>query len=158
MGIEIGKAAPDFSLYASDFSLWSLGDHRGTPVVLLFFPGAFSSVCTDELATVSNDLDEYDALGARLVGISTDSTVVLAEFKKVNQIAFPLLSDHNADVARTYGAKYNRDFTPMKLDRIAKRSAFVIDGEGRVRYAEVLDDADAQPDFDAVKAALRSLA
>ena len=157
MALQTGSPAPDFTLYDHNKTAWSLADHRGAPVVLLFFPGAFTSVCTTELNDVTNDFGPYETAGAAVVGISTDSPFALAEFHKANNFGFPLLSDHDGAVSEAYGAKYAHDFTPMKFDRISKRSAFVIDGEGIVRYAEVLDNAGQMPDFDAVRQALTSL-
>lgn len=152
MALSAGDAAPDFTLYDSDQEAFALTEADG-PVVLLFFPGAFTSVCTTELNTVGNDYDRYTDLGASVVGISTDSPFALSEFKKVHGFPFRLLSDHDGEVSAAYGAKYDSDFTPMGLDRISKRAAFVVDG-GTVRYAEVLDNAGEMPDFDAVLAAL----
>lgn len=153
--LSIGESAPDFELYTHDQELWRLSDHRGAPVVLLFFPGAFTSVCIDELDTVNNDLEAYG--DATVVGISTDSPFVLNEFRTAHGFEFTLLSDHDAEVSAVYGAKYDGDFTPMQLDRIAKRAAFVIDPNGTIRYTEVLDNAGKQPDFDAVKNTLKRL-
>jgi peroxiredoxin len=147
--VEVGEPAPDFQLYTHDGEAWRLSDHRGRPVVLLFFPGAFTSVCTDELNSVNNTLHDFD--GAEVVGISTDSPFALDEFRSVNELTFPLLSDHDAEVAQHYGAKYDGNFTPMNLDRIAKRAAFVVDGEGVVRYREVLDNAGKQPDLEHIR-------
>lgn len=151
MAIRVGQPAPEISLFDERKELFSLAAYKGkNPVVLLFYPGAFTSVCTTELNTVNNDLAAYGA-DTVVVGISTDSPFVQAEFKKVNGITFPLLSDHDAGACGAYGAKYNNDFTPMKLDRIAKRSAFVIGRDGNVAYAEVLENAGNMPDLDAVK-------
>ncbi|WP_412067657.1 redoxin domain-containing protein [Rubrivirga sp. IMCC43871] len=155
MPISSGDAAPDFTLFDSEKAAFSLAEARADgPVVLLFFPGAFTSVCTTELNTVGNNYDRYTDLGAQVVGISTDSPFALAEFKKANGFPFRLLSDHDGSVSAAYGAKYDNDFTPMKLDRVAKRSAFVVGTDGTVQYAEVLDNAGEQPDFDAVLSAL----
>lgn len=151
----VGDSAPDFELYTDQNEPWRLSDHLGTPVLLLFFPGAFTSVCTTELNTVSNDLDRFQ--DATVVGISTDSPFVLQEFRSVHDFAFPLLSDHEAEVSAMYGAKYQNDFTPMNLDRISRRSAFVIDGEGILQYREVLDNAGNQPDFDAIEDVIAGL-
>jgi peroxiredoxin len=147
--VQSGTAAPDFELYDQDGDAWRLSDHRGRPVVLLFFPGAFTSVCTDELNAVNNSLTAFG--GAEVVGISTDSPFVLKEFRAANQLEFSLLSDHDAEVSARYGAKYDGNFTPMNLDRIAKRAAFVLDGEGVVQYREVLDNAGKQPDLDHIR-------
>ncbi len=157
MAVQTGQQAPDFTLPTSDTQRWALAEHRGNPVVLLFFPGAFTSVCTDELNAVSNTLDDYTGSGAEVVGISTDSPFAQAEFKKANDLKMTLLSDHDASVSERFGAKYDHDFTDMNLDRISKRAAFVIDGDGTVRYAEVLENAGKQPDLDAVKRTLREL-
>ena len=152
MALSSGDSAPDFTLYDSDTEPFTLSEADG-PVVLLFFPGAFTSVCTTELNTVGNDYDRYTDLGAEVVGISTDSPFALAEFKKVQGFPFRLLSDHDGEVSAAYGAKYDNDFTPMKLDRVSKRAAFVVE-DGTVQHAEVLDNAGEMPDFDAVLATL----
>ncbi len=152
MAINVGQHAPEITLYDDKKELFTLSSFIGKKnVVLLFYPGAFTSVCTTELNTVNNDLAAYGA-DTLVVGISTDSPFVQAEFKKVNAFSFQLLSDHNADAAAAYHAKYMGDFTPMKLDRIARRAAFVVGKDGNVAYAEVLENAGALPDLDAVKA------
>lgn len=152
--LSVGDDAPDFELYTHEEEAWRLSDHRGQPVVLLFFPGAFTSVCTTELNTVTNDLDDYG--DAEVVGISTDSPFALEEFHEAEEFAFPLLSDHNAEVSAKYGAKYD-SFTPMGLERVSKRAAFVIDGEGQIQYQEVLDNAGNQPDLDQIKEVVAGL-
>lgn len=149
MSVSEGDVAPDFELFSDESEPWRLSDQEGSPVVLLFFPGAFTQVCTKELTAVSDELDAYG--DATVVGISTDSPFVLSEFRSAHDISIPLLSDHDAEVCATYGAKYAENFTPMNLDRIAKRAAFVVDRSGVVQYAEVLDDAGKQPDFGAIK-------
>ncbi len=155
MPLSTGDTAPDFTLFDDEKTAFTLSEARADgPVVLLFFPGAFTSVCTTELNTVGNDYARYTDLGAQVVGISTDSPFALAEFKKANGFPFRLLSDHDGSVSAAYGAKYDHDFTPMKLDRVSKRAAFVVGTDGDVQYAEVLDNAGEQPDFDAVLSAL----
>lgn len=152
---EKGDKAPDFTLFTTDEAPWRLSEHLDRPVVLLFFPGAFTSVCTSELSTVSTD---YEAFGdAHVVGISTDSPFVLAEFQSVHGFDFPLLSDHDAEVSALYGAKYDQNFTDMNLDRIAKRSAFVVDREGVVQYSEVLENAGKHPDYEKIDQTLEQL-
>ena len=157
MSIQVNQEAPDFTLFSNKIEPFRLSDHRGHPTLLLFFPGAFTSVCTDELNAVNNDLDAFGGDAVQVAGISTDSPFVLNEFSDVNQFSFPLLSDHDAEVSAAYGAKYDNDFTDMKLDRISKRAAFVIDGDGIVRHVEVLDNAGKIPDFDAIQDALEPL-
>ena len=153
MPLSSGDSAPDFTLFDQEMKPFTLSDADG-PVVLLFFPGAFTSVCTTELNAVGSDYSSYQDRGAEVFGISTDSPFALAEFKKVNDFPFRLLSDHDGSVSEAYGAKYDNDFTPMKLDRVSKRAAFVIGADQSVLSAEVLDNAGEQPDFDRVLAAL----
>jgi len=152
---DVGDSAPDFELYSDQNEPWRLSNNLDAPVLLLFFPGAFTSVCTTELNTVNNDLDRFGE--ARVAGISTDSPFVLQEFRSVHDFSFPLLSDHEAKVSAMYGAKYQNDFTPMNLDRISRRAAFVIDQEGTVQYREVLDNAGNQPDFDSIEQVIAGL-
>lgn len=152
MPLQKGDPAPDFTLYDDARGPWSLSDQRGQKVVLLFFPGAFTSVCTTELNTVSNDLVRYN--GARIVGISTDAPAVLAEFRKLHDLRFPLLSDHDAEVAGAYGVRFRREEHNLGYSRMSKRAAFVVDEEGRIAHAEVTANPGLQPDFDALHAAL----
>lgn len=157
MAVTKGQEAPEIELYSDAKELHKLSDYKGKKnVLLLFYPGAFTGVCTNELNMVNNDLADYGA-DTEVLGISTDSPFAQAEFKKVNALTFPLLSDHDAVASATYGCKYNKDFTPMKLDRIAKRSAFVVGKDGMVKYAEVLENAGELPDLDAVKGVLAGL-
>ncbi|PIQ63215.1 MAG: anti-oxidant AhpCTSA family protein [Bacteroidetes bacterium CG12_big_fil_rev_8_21_14_0_65_60_17] len=149
-----GDKAPDFLLYSDKTEPFQLSLQE-KPVVLLFFPGAFTSVCTTELNTVSNELEAYGSAIVR--GISTDSPFALKAFSDANGFRFDLLSDHDADVAAAYGCKYDRDFTSMKLDRISKRAAFVIDRDGTVAHVEVLENAGGMPDLDAVKEVVKAL-
>ena len=154
MPLKKGDRAPDFSLFRDDKEPFTLSEALGSgPVVILFFPGAFTGTCTTEMNTVNNDLSAYGP-DATIVGISTDSPFALAEFRKAQDLSFHLLSDHEANVCRLYGAKYDRNFSAMKLDRIARRAAFVVDREGIIQYAEVLENAGNLPDLEAVKAAV----
>lgn len=144
MALQTGQQAPDFSLTSTDRKQVSLSHFKGQPVVLLFFPLAFSSVCTAELCSVRDDLKKFNEANTKVIGISVDSFFVLAKYKEAQKLNFELLSDFNKDVSRTYGVLYE-DFFGMK--GVAKRAAFVIDKEGMVQYAEVLENADQQPDF-----------
>jgi peroxiredoxin len=150
MPLHVGETAPDFTLYDDERRAWSLIAQRGHPVVLLFFPGAFTSVCTTELNTVNNDLARYTAGGARIVGLSTDSPDALAEFKKVNDFRFPLLSDHDAEVAEAYGVRFSEEEHRLGFSRIAKRAVFVVDGDGRVSHAELTAHPGVEPDYGAL--------
>jgi peroxiredoxin len=151
----IGQQAPDFSLFSADKQKVSLSDFKGKNVVLLFFPQAFTGVCTEELCSVRDNLSQYESLNAQVLGISVDSVFTLGKFRDEQKYNFPLLSDFNKEVSAAYGALYESWILDMK--GVSKRSAFVIDKEGIIRYAEVLENPGLQPDFQAINNTLSSL-
>ncbi|MCB0621028.1 MAG: peroxiredoxin [Saprospiraceae bacterium] len=155
MPIKVGDKAPQFTLVSSDKEKVSLGDYQGKNVVLLFFPMAFTGVCTTELCAMRDDIAQYERLNAEVLAVSVDSPFTLNKFKEDQQLNFPLLSDFNKEVARAYDSLYE-EFV-LGLKGVARRSAFVIDGHGVVRYAEVLESAGDLPNFSAVKETLNSL-
>ncbi len=155
MAVNLGDKAPSFTLFSSDKKEISLKDYEGQNVVLLFFPLAFTSVCTAELCSMRDNIADYNEADAQILAISVDTPQTLAKFKAEQNLNFPLLSDFNKEVARSYGALYE-EFA-MRMRGVAKRSAFVIDRNGVVRYAEVLDNAGKLPDFNAVKETLSNL-
>jgi glutaredoxin-dependent peroxiredoxin len=161
MSVTVGQAAPDFVLKhkaADGVKDVKLSEQRGSNVVLLFFPLAFTSVCTDELCSVSNGLELYAGMNAKVFGISVDSPFTLEVFAEKNDIKVPLLSDFNKSAATAFGAIYEVMLPGMlDLNGVAKRSAFVVDKDGVVRYAEVLDDARNLPNFEAIKSTLQAL-
>lgn len=158
MAVQTGDQAPDFTLYTDEKNEYHLADERGgKSTVLFFFPGAFTSVCTSEMCTVNDDLAEYRNLDAQVVGISADAPAVLSEFKKQNDLDFPLLSDHHGNVSEKYGAQFSTEEHNLGYDRVAKRAAFVVDSQGVIRYAEVLDNPLNMPDFDAIQRTLQEL-
>lgn len=155
MKIQQGQAAPDFSLYNTEKNKVSLSDYKGKNVLILFFPQAFTGVCTNELCSVRDTLDTYTGLNAEVVGISVDSLFTLAKFKEDQKYNFPLLSDFNKEVSQAYGAFYDEFVFDMK--GVSRRAAFVVDKQGVVQYAEVLESAGDLPNFEAIKAALAGL-
>ena len=155
MSIEIGQPAPDFTLYDSEKKKLTLSALKGQPVLLLFFPLAFTSTCTAELCSVRDDLSWYNNVRARVLGISVDALHTLARYKEDQQLNFTLLSDFNKDVSRDYGSLYEQFGYNMK--GVSKRSAFVIDKDGIVRYAEVLENAGEIPDFSKIREVLAGL-
>ncbi len=154
MALKVGDKAPAFSLNNTSNEPVSLGDYEGKNLVVLFFPLAFTSVCTDELCTMRDNMEAYGQLNAEVVAISVDSPFTLGKFKAEQNLNFPLLSDFNKEASNAYGAIYD-DFFGMK--GVSKRSAFVVDKAGTVRYAEVLDDAGNLPNFEAIKETLGQL-
>ena len=154
MPVTVGQTAPDFTLFNSDQKEVSLKDLTSkSNVVILFFPLAFTGVCTEELCATRDDISKYQKLNATVVGISVDSLFTLAKFRAEQKLPFDLLSDFNKEVSKKYDSLYE-EFPAFGLKGVTKRSAFVVDEHGKVRYAEVLADAGKIPDFTKIKEAL----
>ncbi len=152
MAITTGDKAPGFTLNAKPRTPVNVGAVLGRePVVLLFFPLAFSSVCTDEMCAVRDGWDAWTKLKANVYGISIDSPFVTDRFRQEYDIPFPILSDFNKEVAREYGVLYE-DFRGMK--GVTKRAVFVVDATGTVVYDWVAEDSGMMPDLAAARAAL----
>lgn len=156
MNIETGQTAPAFSLYDTDKNKVSLEDHKGKNVVLLFFPLAFTSVCTAELCSIRDGIGFYTTANATVFGISVDSIYTLAKFKEQEQLNYPLLSDFNKEVSALYGALYENWYYDMK--GVSKRAVFVIDKNGILQYSDILESAGDMPDFTPVETILHSFA
>lgn len=155
MALKTGDKAPHFKLFDTEKKEVSLEDYKGSNVVLLFFPQAFTRVCTEELCSTRDDLAFYQGLNARVFGISVDSVFTLAKFKEDQGFNFPLLSDFNKETSRAYGSLYEDWILGMR--GVSKRAAFVIDKSGVIQYAEVLESAGDLPNFAAVKETLNKL-
>jgi peroxiredoxin len=155
MAIQIGQTAPDFTLRDSEKNKITLSNYRGKNVILLFYPLAFTSTCTKELCYMRDNLAQYNNMNAVVFGISVDSLYVQGVFKKEQQLNFTLLSDFNKEVSAAYDTLYEHFSNDMK--GVSKRSAFVIDKQGIVRYAEVLENASEIPNFDAIQNCLKEL-
>ena len=149
MSLQIGDNAPDFKLFSSELNEVSLSDYKGKKLVIHFFPLAFTGTCTTQLCTMRDDFGYYEGMNAAVVGISIDSPFVLAKYKEVESYQFPLLSDFNKEASQAYGAFYEE--FKFNLKGVSKRAAFVIDEEGKMAYAEVLENAGDLPNFEAIK-------
>jgi peroxiredoxin len=155
MSVDVGTKAPDFTLPNQDREPVTLSEElKKGPVVLAFFPAAFSSVCQTEMCTFRDSMAELNKASARVLGISVDTFFAQKAWADQQKLNFPLLSDFNKDVIRQYGV-VNPDMIGLK--EIAKRSVFVVDRSGVVRHREVLDDARNEPNYDTVKKTLASL-
>lgn len=152
MTLKIGDIAPDFTLINSETKEVSLSSFRGKKVILHFFPAAFTGVCTTQLCTVRDAIHMYENESATVLAISVDLPFTLAKFKEDQKLNFTLLSDFNKEVSRSYGAIYE-DWI-LGLKGVSKRAAFVIDEEGKISYAEVLENAGELPNFEHINAAL----
>ena len=153
--IGVGQQAPDFNLYDSDKNRVSLSDFKGKNVLLLFFPQAFTGTCTKELCSTRDNIALYNQANAQVFGISVDSVFTLAKYKEEQHLNFPLLSDFNKEISTVYGSLYENFAFDMR--GVSKRSAFVIDKDGIVQYAEVLETASDLPDFTAIQKTLAGL-
>jgi peroxiredoxin Q/BCP len=127
---QVGMEAPDFTLPDGNAQEWHLRSHRGKVVVLLFYPGDETPVCTRQMCSLRNHWQEYAATGAEIVGISTDSVESHQSFVEHHKLPLRLLSDTGRKVADAYGA---RSLIPGKV----ARSVFVIDANGRIRHRDV---------------------
>jgi peroxiredoxin len=154
--VEIAQKAPAFSLYDTEKKKVSLDDYSGKNVVLVFFPLAFSSVCTKELCSIRDGIGVYNSVNAAVIGISVDSVYTLKKFKEDQNLNFTLLSDFNKELSAAYDSLYENFSLDMK--GVSKRSAFVIDKEGIIRYMEILKNAGDLPDFTAIKNLLEAIA
>ena len=155
MILKAGDVAPDFTIVDTDKNALSLSDYKGKNVVLLFFPFAFTSVCTEELCSVRDNMNVYASLNAEVLAVSVDSPFTLAKFKEEQGFNFRVASDFNKVAFPAYGANYDEFVAGLK--GVAKRSAFVIDKEGIIRYAEVLDIAKEIPNFAAIQEVLAKI-
>ncbi len=155
MTLKTGELAPSFTLKDSDCKDVSLSDYKGKTVTILFFPLAFTGVCTEELCHMRDNYSKYEKLNSEIIAISVDSPFTLAKFKADNNLNFTVLSDFNKDVSQAFGAYYE-DFV-LGLKGVSKRATFIIDGDGKVQYQEVLDNAGNLPNFTALEEALAKL-
>jgi peroxiredoxin len=156
MALEVGQKAPEFGLYNTEKNKVNLSDLKGKKVLLLFFPQSFTGVCTSELCSVRDDIAKYENADAQVLAVSVDSVFTLNKFKQEQNLNFNLLSDFNKETATAYGAIYDNWILDMK--GVAKRSAFVIDREGVIRYAEVLENPGDLPNFEAINQVLSDIA
>ena len=152
--MNVSDKPENFTLTNTEGDKVSLNDLIGdNKLLLLFFPFAFSSVCTDEMCTTRDNMKLYNSLQANVAAISVDSFFTLKAFKKAKNLNFTLLSDYNKEVSRQFNCLYE-DYFGAK--GVAKRSAFVINRRGVVEYAEILDDSDKQPDFKEIYRTLKA--
>jgi peroxiredoxin len=164
MPLSVGTKAPDFALPSKNkdgIEVVQLSSYQGKKnVLILFFPAAFTSVCTSEMCSISEDYSKYDALGAAVLGISGDSPFALEAWAQRERITTPLLSDYDHAVARAYDVAYAH-FPPgtnLLPASVSKRSAFIVDKQGVVQYAESSDNPKQLPDFAAIEARLKQIA
>ena len=149
--LEAGLAAPDFTLPSTHQSPLTLSELRGRPVILVFYPGDFTPVCTSQLALYNEVLDMFADFDAQLFGISSDDLQSHQDFAAAQKLEFPLLADDDprGDVARAYGVYDERR-------QQCKRALFVLDKEGRIHWSYVSPNP-INPGADGILSALESL-
>jgi peroxiredoxin len=155
--VEIGSAAPAFTLIDTTRTATSLGDFAGKKVVIAFFPGAFTGVCTKEMCTFQDSMTALNGLNAAVLGISIDTPFASAEFAAKNKITYPLLCDLTHSVTKAYGVEFH-NFAGVEGYSVAQRSVFVLDQAGIVRYKWVAENPGIEPDYAAVIAAVEAIA
>jgi len=153
--IDLGNKAPDFKLFDTDRKERSLDEFKCKKVVLAFFPGAFTGVCTKEMCAFRDSMANLNTLNAQVIGVSVDAPFSNKAFASQNQLNFPLLSDYSREVSNLYGGVHN-DFAGLKGYAAAKRSVFVLDQTGVVKYKWVSDDPGKEPPYDEITKILNS--
>jgi len=154
MALLAGSKAPEFTLFDTEKKPRTLSEFRGKNVVLAFFPGAFTGVCTKELCTFRDAMANFNNLNAQVVGISVDSPFANKAFAAQNNLQFPLLSDYSREVCKQYGG-IHEDFAGMKGYSASKRSVYIVDANGNVKYVWVSENPGVEPDYEAVTQALK---
>ena len=156
MAVEVGQQAPDFTLYDTDRKERSLSEFKGQNVVLAFFPGAFTGVCTTEMCTFRDRMEQFNSLSAQVLGISVDGAMAQKAFSDQNNLNFPVLSDFQRKVVGQYGVELP-NFAGMEGYVAAQRAVFVVDKAGVVQFKWVAPNPGVEPDYDEVKDAVAKL-
>lgn len=155
MALNVGDKAPDFALHDTEKKLRSLKEFLGKKTVVVFYPGAFTGVCTKEMCTFRDSLSKFNEMNAQVVGISVDSPYANKAFAHQNNLQFPLLSDFNRAAVQAYSIVLE-NFGGLTGYSVAKRSVFVLDKNGIIRYVWVSDDPGVEPNYDEVARAASS--
>ena len=156
MAVEVGQPAPEFTLYDIDRKQRSLSEFRGKSVILAFYPGAFTGVCTTEMCTFRDRMDRFNSMNSQVLGISVDGAFAQKVFSDQNNLNFPLLSDFTRQVVNQYDVALE-NFAGMDGYVAAKRAVFVVDKEGVVRYTWIGPNPGVEPDYDEIQAAVDGL-
>jgi peroxiredoxin len=154
MTIKVGSTAPEFTLFDTDKNPRSLSEFRGKKIVLAFYPGAFTGVCTKEFCTFRDAMSNFNNVQAQIVGISVDAPFANKAFASQNNLQFPLLSDYSREVSKQYGGVHE-DFAGMKGYSASKRAVFIVDANGIVKYAWISENPGVEPEYDEIVKALK---
>ena len=154
--IKVGDKAPDFALPDTELKTRSLKEFRGHKVVLAFFVGAFTSVCTKEMCAFRDSMARLTDLKAQVIGVSVNDPFSNKAFAEKNRLPFPILSDFNRQAIKAYGVE-SPDYGGLNGYTVAKRSIFIVDKNGSVRYVWATDDPAVEPDYEEVEDALEEI-
>jgi peroxiredoxin len=154
--VEIGEVAPDFTLVGIDMKKKKLSDWKGKNLALAFYPGAFTGTCKKEMCTLRDDVAKLERLKSQVIGISVNDPFSQKAFSDDNMLTFPLLCDYNREVIKLYDV-VQTNFAGLKGYTTAKRSIFIIDLNGIIRYKWVSNDPSIEPDYDEIKKELEKL-
>lgn len=155
MTLKNGDKAPEFETVDSSLKAKKLSDYKGNKVVLAFFPGAFTGVCTKEMCNFRDSMQNFNKLNAKVVGISVDQPFSLAQFGKENKLNFDLLSDHTREISRKYGGLH-MDFAGAKQLTASKRAVYVLDKDGKIVYNWVSENPGVEPNYKEIEEALKN--
>ncbi len=156
MAITVGQAAPEFTLHETPQQQRSLSDYRGKNVVIAFFPGAFTGVCTTEMCALRDRIDQFSSMNAEVIGITVDPPFAQAAWKAANNVEYTFLSDYNREVVNAYDVALP-GLAGMQGYVAAKRAVTIVDGQGVVRYHWVSESPGVEPDYEEVRAAVAAL-
>jgi len=154
--LKEGDVAPDFALPDINMNMHRLGEFRGKNTLLAFFPAAESPVCTTEMCTFRDSLSEFENNNTSVVGISVDGPFANKIFKENRHLNFPLLSDYKRETISNYGIVM-KDLGPLKDYNAAKRSIFLLDKNGVIKYVWVSDNPLIEPNYDEIKTKLKEI-
>jgi len=154
MAITVGSKTADFTLFDTERKPRSLSEFRGKHLVLAFYPGAFTGVCTKEMCAFRDAMSRFNELSAQVVGISVDAPFANKAFAMQNNLQFPLLSDYTREVCKKYGGLHD-DFAGLKGYTASKRAVYVLDPNGVVKYVWVSENPGVEPNYDDISKALK---
>ena len=154
--VKVGDKAPDFTLVDMDKKPRSLHEFLGKKVVLAFYVGAFTSTCTKEVCEFRDSMARLVDLNAQVIGVSVNDPFSNKAFAERNRLPFPVLSDYNREVIKTYGVELF-NFAGLKGYTVAKRSIFILDEEGFVRYVWISEDPSVEPNYQDIPKALEEI-
>ncbi|HET6781015.1 MAG TPA: peroxiredoxin [bacterium] len=157
MSVEVGQRIPDVPVVNAERKAVKLSEFLGAPLVLAFFPGAFTGTCTKEMCAFRDSLQKFNDMNAKVLGVSVDSPFAQKAFADQNRLNFTLLSDFNRHAVRAFGIE-DPNFAGGQLPGVAKRSVFVLDKDGKVRYRWVSDNPGVEPNYEEVTEAIRKIA